>query len=142
MRRRDAPKLQAIAAAGVPEEVQRVLPVERKAFFVAPIVVMGLDSETEAWVIDRGQGPEGFLRATVSEATESGHLTQPFLAPSVPPDLAAQLLATAVGWLRSKGIRRVVVEVPRDNRSGLRALEVGGFHEAFAVETLVRPSAS
>ncbi|HEY6237596.1 MAG TPA: hypothetical protein VIZ68_00225, partial [Thermoplasmata archaeon] len=130
-----------LAAAALPDEVARVLPIERRAFFVPSVVVMGLDSETEAWVIDRGQGVEGFVRATVSEATESGHLTQPFLAPSVPPEVAGALLGTAVDWLRSKGIRRAVAEAPRHNAPGLRALEAGGFHEAFSLETLVRPSA-
>jgi len=140
MRRRDASALEAIAVGALPAPVARVLPVERKAFFVPPLVAMGLVSETQAWVIDRGHGAEGFLRATVSGATDSGHFSQPLLAPSVPADLAAELVATGVAWLRSNGKGRVVVEVPGHNTAGREALEGGGFHEAFALETLARSS--
>ena len=141
MRRRDGPALVHLAISQSPALVQQVLPTRRRDFFVPAIVVRGLESETTAWVVDRGQGVEGFVRATDSSATQAGHVTVPLLAPSVPPELASALLECAIGWVARRDHRKVVASAARDNVNGVRTLEARGFREAIPMETLYRPIA-
>jgi GNAT superfamily N-acetyltransferase len=137
--RADAKRLVAVATSLQPAEVTEVLPPHARQFSSIPIVATGLKSETEAWVVDRGNGPEGFVRATVSAATESGHLTAPLFAPGVTEDAAAAAVDVAVGWLRRRGVRRVVCEMPSYNTAGTAALARGGFHEALPLDTYYHP---
>ena len=138
---RDAPALVPIANGMLPPLVAEVLPANARQFTSVPLVAEGLRSETEAWVIDRGHGAEGFVRATVSAATESGHLTAPILAPGVPDDVARAAVRTGVDWLVQKRIRRVVCEMPGYNTAGIAALTGEGFREALILETLYHPLA-
>jgi ribosomal protein S18 acetylase RimI-like enzyme len=138
LRKSDAEPLADIANGAAPPRVREIYPVRPGDFFVPPLVVRGLDSETVAWVIDRGHGPEGFLRASVSPATQAGHLSAPLIAPGVDGASAAQLVTTGIAWLAERHRPRAVVEVPRSNLPGTQALQSAGFTEAFGVATLYR----
>jgi ribosomal protein S18 acetylase RimI-like enzyme len=138
---RDAAALVPIANAMLPPSVAEVLPAHARQFTSVPLVAEGLRSETEAWVVDRGHGAEGFVRATVSAATESGHLTAPILAPELPDDVAHAAVRTAVDWLRGHQVRRVLCEMPNYNTAGVRALTAEGFREALLLQTLYHPLA-
>jgi len=136
----DAAAIVAVARAANPPEIEEVLPTEAATIRGSRLANRVLISETAAWVIDRGRGPEGWIRGVVSEATEAGHLASPVIGPSVEPELALALVRTAGAWCAGKGIRRLATEVPEANARGRAALEEGGFHEAFQTATLYRPA--
>jgi ribosomal protein S18 acetylase RimI-like enzyme len=138
---RDATALVAVAQGILPPRVAEVLPAAARQFSSVPLVAEGLRSETEAWVVDRGNGPEGFVRATSSAATESGHLTAPIFAAGVPEEIARAAVRTATDWLRERSIHRVVCEMHSYNAAGIAALAGEGFREALALETLYHPLA-
>jgi ribosomal-protein-alanine N-acetyltransferase len=140
--RRDAKPLTALAMGLLPRAVTEVLPVAAGHFRETPLVTMGLDSESAAWTVDRGRGVEGFVRGTVSSATESGHLSAPLLSPDVPEETGRALVRTATDWIQRHGVRRVVCELPTHNATGLAVLAREGFREAIALETLFRPLAA
>lgn len=135
----DGAALAALARRLLPPEVAEVLPPDPRSFAVAPLVATGLKSETVAWVVDGPSGPQGFVRATSSSATESGHLTAPVLAPELPEATGRLLVRTAAEWLYRQGIHRAVCEVPLDNAGAVTALAREGFREAIPLETLYRP---
>jgi hypothetical protein len=132
----DAKRLAPIGNAALPEEVRRVLPVGPTNFYQPSATYGALASTSEAWVVDRGQGAEGFLRATSSAAIEAGNVTAPILGPDVSDDDAQALLRTAGRWLAIHGAPRSVSEVPHHNTRGMVALREAGYHESFGVETL------
>ena len=136
---RDAPALVTLAGSVLPPPVAEVLPVHARQFTSIPLVAEGLRSETQAWVVDRGRGAEGFVRATSSAATVSGHLTGPFFSAEVPDEIARAAVRTAVEWLRQHRIERVLTEVPSYNLAGTRALSGEGFHAALELQTLYHP---
>jgi len=138
---KDAPSLAAVAARVLPPVVAQVLPPNARQFHNLPLVAAGLKSATGAWVVDRGAGAEGFVRATESAATESGHLTAPIFAPGLPDEVARAAVRVAVDWLLQRGIHRVVCEMPTYNVGGLAALTAEGFREAYPVERLYHPLA-
>lgn len=135
----DGARLTELANAERPEEYRAVLPAHPRQFFLSPLVSLGLESETAAWVVDRGHGPEAFLRATVSPATEAGNLTSPLIGPDVPPELATQLVAYAVDWVRRRGPTRVASEVPQYAVRGLAAMANLGFQPKLSAETMALP---
>ncbi len=137
--RRDSAALVPIAAAELASEVAEVLPVTRGQFVQGEGGPPGFRSTSRAWVVDRGAGPVGFVRATVSATTEAANLTSPILAPSVPPAAGRALVATALGWIAERSGGRVVTMAAHDARSTVLALSEVGFHEAFSVETLYAP---
>ena len=137
-RRRDGTPLARIALAQMPPLVSEALPTRAGDFRLTPAIALGLDSETQAWVVDHGRGAEAFVRATASATTVSGHLTSPLLDPAVPAASADALLRQATAWLSARGIRRAVCEVPDYHRPGLDALGRAGFTEAFGVDTFYR----
>jgi hypothetical protein len=139
--RKDAETLVPVAAQLLPPEVAEVLPPGARQFHTLPLVAAGLRSETASWVIDRGAGAEGFVRATQSAATESGHLTAPIFAPGVPEETARAAVRVATGWLLERGIRRAVCEMPVYNAAGVAALAAEGFRESYPVERLFHPLA-
>ena len=142
MRRRDIAPLVAIASEAIPPPVAEVLPVGPREFRTPTLTGYGFESSTEAWVIDRGAGPLGFVRATASRAMESGHLSQPILDPTADPADARALVEVAGEWIRDRGIRRVILEVPSYNAEALRILPEAGLRELHAIDTLVRPTAA
>ncbi|MCI4339817.1 MAG: GNAT family N-acetyltransferase [Thermoplasmata archaeon] len=136
--RRDAKPLARLALAHLPPPVAEVLPPHPRDFTVTPLVALGLDTESSAWVVDRGHGVEGFVRGTVSSATESGNLTAPLLSPDVPEATGRALVRTATDWIHRHSVRRIVCELPTHNATGLGVLAREGFREAFGLETLYR----
>jgi ribosomal protein S18 acetylase RimI-like enzyme len=136
---RDAAALVPIAESVLPPAVAEVLPVHARQFTSIPLVAEGLRSETQAWVVDRGRGAEGFVRATSSAATVSGHLTGPFFSAEVPDEIARAAVRTATEWLRQHQIQRVLTEVPSYNAAGIRALSGERFHAALELQTLYHP---
>jgi ribosomal protein S18 acetylase RimI-like enzyme len=139
LRRSDRKPLAAIAAAALPPEVARILPVEPGSFTLAPVIVRFLESETEAWVIDDGRGPVAFLRGTVGRAMQSGNLTSPILAPDLSTERSLEFLRYAESWLASKGVPRAVVEQWSDPPRVIDLLRSGGWVEAIPIDTLYLP---
>ncbi len=140
LRRRDLDRLAELANDLLPPPVRGVLPVGPNDLALSPLVSVGLSSESEAFVLDDGRGPRGFVRATVAETMEAAHLTQPILAGDVTPDEARALVTTALSWLASKGASRVLAEVPEANAAGAAVLTALGFSEVLGVDTLYRSS--
>jgi ribosomal protein S18 acetylase RimI-like enzyme len=140
LRRSDATQLVELVRREIPPAVATVLPPERGHFLLPPLVTTGLESETEAWVLDDGAGPRMFVRGTASRAMAAGHLTGPIVAPEVPTDRAAQLVGQALDWLAGRGVPRVLAEVADHNPRGLAALQAAGFvpDAALATETMYR----
>lgn len=136
----DEPALVTLAQGQLPAPVAEVLPVGRNLFHLPAAVYGALGSNSAAWVIDRGRGPEGFVRATISPAMDAGNVTAPILGPDVGLPEAQALLETAGHWLASQGAPRSVAELPRYNARGLVALQQVGYTEAFGVETLYKPT--
>lgn len=139
--RSDADPLAAIAQRTAPPEVARILPVRAREIVGSGWVEQMMRADSQAWVVDRGRGPEAHLSATVSPATESGHLSAPIVAPEADPAAAEGLVRTAVAWFAARGVRRSVVMVPEENRRGRAALEAVGYRHAIAILTLYRPVA-
>ena len=137
--RRDARTLVAVAQRGRPPELNAVLPTTEREFAGAPWEGQVLASELAAWVIDPGSGAVAWVAATVSEATEAGHLSNPILDPSVGPEVAEGLVRTAGAWCAERGVPRVVAMTSEENPRGREALEAAGFRHAIPVLTLYRP---
>lgn len=140
-RREDARAVVAIANRLQPSEVHEVLPVRESAVRGSGFIERVLETETAAWVVDRGHGPEGYLSASTSRLTEAGNLSDPILAETVPAADAAALVSGAVAWSQAHGSKRVVTNVPVANVRGRAALLEGGFHEAIVLWTLYRTAA-
>lgn len=134
----DARALVAIARQANPPEVEQVLPIDEASIRGSRLANRVMISETAAWVIDRGHGPEGWIRGVVSQATEAGHFAAPVVGANVEPELALDLVRAAGAWCAGRGIQRLATEVPEANRRARAALEGGGFHEAFQTLTLYR----
>ncbi len=135
----DGDRLTQISDDERPAEYRKILPAYPRQFFVSPFVAMGLESDTEAWVIDRGRGAEGFVRATTSPATEAGNLTAPLIGPDVPPELATQLVKYATDWVRRRKVTRVATEIPEHAVRGIAALASVGFTSKLHAETMALP---
>ena len=135
-RNSDAKPVADIAKEFVSRQRQEIHPVEPGEFRLPPAVVRALESTSEAWVVDRGNGPVAWVRASVSPATEAGHLTAPVIAASADPGDVQSLLRTSLEWLRVHGAARGIVEVGDDNERGIAALKSCGFSVAFGAQTL------
>lgn len=135
---RDAPRLAEISRRSTPPEVQEVLPVQPTSVRSSGFVNRILQSQTAAWVIDRGRGPEAYLAAVATPATDAGHFSNPIIGEGVDDLDAAALVRTAVDWCVARGSPRIVAMVPKANVRGHAALEGGGFHDALALWTLYR----
>ena len=136
---RDAEGLAAVARRVRPAEVERVLPTAARDLTGSAWVGRLLSSEVAAWVVDPGSGPKAWATASVSEATEAGHLGSPIVDPSVGPETAVGLVRTAAAWCASRGVPRLMAMVPEENGGGRAALEGAGFRRAIPVLTLYRP---
>jgi ribosomal protein S18 acetylase RimI-like enzyme len=137
----DAEPLAAIAQRGAPPEVAKILPVRPRDLIGSNWVSQMLATVSAAWVVDRGRGPEAYLSASRTPATEAGHLSAPIVAESADPGAVAALVRTAVAWLGARDAPRAVCMVPAANERGRAALEEAGFHHAIGILTLYRPSA-
>jgi ribosomal protein S18 acetylase RimI-like enzyme len=139
-RRSDGPALAEIARSFIPVARQEVQPVDARQFSVPSSVVNAFDSQTMAWVVDRGTGPLAWTRATASPVMEAGHLTAPVIAPEAVATDVADLLATAADWSKSHASTRLVAEVLDENLRGSAALTAAGFEVAYGSRTLARPT--
>lgn len=139
VRRSDRKALVAIAAAALPAEVARVLPIQPSSFTLPPLLVRFLESESEGWVIDDGTGAFAFVRGTVGRALESGNLTSPILAPNVPIDRAREFVRFAASWVASRGAPRIIVEQWDDRSSCVEVLKAEGWTPAIPIDTLYLP---
>jgi ribosomal protein S18 acetylase RimI-like enzyme len=138
---RDARALVEIARRTQPPEVQEVLPMRESVFRPGGFVASILESQSTAWVIDRGRGPEGYLQATAGRLTTAGHFSNPIISEGVEGAEAAALVRTATDWCTGLGAPRIVSTVPAANVRGRAALLGGGFHDALSLWTLYRPVA-
>ncbi len=136
----DAPALATIADQGHPSLVRDVLPVGPRELLGGRIADRLFRSETAAWVVDRGRGPEAHVAATSTPTTEAAHLSTPIIAETVEPELAQQLLRVAGAWLSTRRPTRLVTSVPVNELRARAALEGTGFHDAIAEYTLYRSS--
>lgn len=134
--RSDGKPIVELARAQMPEEVAKVLPPSPSMFLGTPPVTMQLRSETAAWVIDRGHGVEGFVRATVTPLTDAAHLTAPVVGPAVAPELGRQFVEVASEWAARRKAARLILEAPDHNVRGLEALRAAGYRPAFPIDTL------
>ena len=138
MLRSDASALVEIGRRQTPPEVEEVIPIGEGHFLTSTFVAHLLASEDAAWVVDRGNGPEGFVAANVSEVSAAAHLTAPTLAASVDEPLARALVATAEAWCSARKVPRILSMVANDNLRGRAVLEAMGFRHARALWTLYR----
>jgi hypothetical protein len=136
--RRDTERIVEIVRRANPPEIGKVLPPSAASIRGSQLGDSVMQAETAAWVVDRGQGAEAWIRAVISPITEAGHLAAPILGENVEPALAAELVRTAGVWIAAHGSRRIASQVPEENRRGRAALDGGGFHEAFRSYTLYR----
>ncbi len=137
-RRSDARALAQIAAAQNAAPVNEILPVTPGSFTPPEFIESALLSHGVAWVLTDDERPVGYLRASVSQAMDAGHLSNPLFAREVDPERAAAMVAFAGRWIAREGAQRIASSVPIDNAPGQAALAAGGFHEAFRSLTLYR----
>jgi len=137
-RRGDASALVELLRRQTPPAVEEVLPTYAGMFLSSPLTNRILGSQEAAWVVDRGHGPEAYLSASVSTATEAAYLAAPVLGESVDPELAGALLRIAGAWCTAWKAPRILCMMADDNVRGRAALEAGGFRHAFALWTLYR----
>lgn len=135
---RDARPLAAVARLGRPTELNRILPTTERELTGSLWEGQVLASEIAAWVIDRGGGAVAWVAATVSDATETGHLSSPIVGPTVEPEAAAGLVRTAGAWCAARGVPRLLTMASEENARGRAALEAAGFRHAIPVLTLYR----
>ncbi|MGA9840115.1 MAG: GNAT family N-acetyltransferase [Thermoplasmata archaeon] len=140
-RREDARPLVAIARRSTPAEVQEVLPLREASLRPSGFVGRLLQSETAAWVVDRGRGPEAYLAAVATATTSAGHCSDPIVAEGADAASVAALVRTAVTWCAAHGAPRILTQVPAANLRGRAALQGGGFHDALGLWTLYRSAA-
>ncbi|HLM91968.1 MAG TPA: GNAT family N-acetyltransferase [Thermoplasmata archaeon] len=138
-RKSDNASLVAIARRHVPPDVETVLPVPKQLMGGTRTGNRIMGSESAAWVVDRGAGPEALIVATSAPDAEAGHLSDPIVSETTDPALARALLRTALAWIGARGQVRALSSVPRYNATARTALEAEGFHDALSVWTLYRP---
>lgn len=135
---RDAHRLAEVARRDRPAEVERALPTGARDLIGSATIDRVLTSETAAWVFEDATGPLAWVSASVSRATEAGHLSSPIVDASVPPSVAETLVRTAVAWCAARRVPRIAAWVPGENARGRAALEAAGFREAIPALTLYR----
>ena len=137
----DARALVDVARRTQSAEAQQVLPIREALFRPGGFANRILESESAAWVIDRGRGAEGYLQASSSHLITAAHFSTPFVAEGVEGPEAASLVRTAIEWCIARHTPRIVSMVPAPNARGRAALLGGGFHDALSTWTLYRPVA-
>ncbi len=139
--RADAAPLVEIARKATPPAVAEVLPFRANELTSPRWLDAILSTESAAWVLDRGHGPEAYVAASATSVTEAGHLSSPIVGESVDAEAARHLLQTALAWLARKGPTRVLALVAEDNVRGRAAVESVGFRSALPAITMYRESA-
>ncbi len=133
----DAP-LVAIARRGTPAAVQAVLPVPDRLAAGRWASDRIFDSESAAWVVDRGRGPEAMVSVTYGPGRAAAQLADPIVGTGADPGAVDELLRTALAWSGGRRAVRLLALVPRHNVAGLAALARAGFAEALGRYTLFR----
>jgi ribosomal protein S18 acetylase RimI-like enzyme len=139
LQRGDGDRIAAIARAQVPPEVQAILPVDPRQYYLRPMVSQSLESDSEGWILEMGGRPSGFLRITTSHAMEAGHLTAPVIDASVPADTAVEFLRAVLRRAVDRGARRILCEVTTADPRIQLLLTGAGFEEAYRLDTLYEP---
>jgi ribosomal protein S18 acetylase RimI-like enzyme len=140
-RRDDGRPLIEIRQRAQPADVAEVLPLRESALRPASFVESVLQSESRAWVIDRGHGAEGYVSASSGGLTTAAHCSDPIIGEGVEGAEAAALVRTMTEWCVARGTPRIVAQVPVSDVRGRAALLGGGFHDALTLWTLYRPVA-
>jgi [ribosomal protein S18]-alanine N-acetyltransferase len=140
-RKSDARPLVELARRSTPPEVEEVLPMRESYLAPATFVARILESESAAWVVDRGHGPEAHVGASRSAFGATAHLSSPIVSESLDDATTAELLRTAIRWSLAPGPRRVLTQVPVANERSRSALRAQGFQDALSLWTLYRPAA-
>ena len=138
--RPDGGALAALANRTHSATVREVLPVGPRDLTAERWADRLFGAESAGWVIDRGHGPEGHLAASASPVTEAAHLSTPYLAESVEPALALELVRTAGAWLAARRPARIVTSLADENPRGHAALTGAGFRDSIDHFTLYRSS--
>lgn len=136
--KKDATALVALARRSSSPEVEEVLPVTEAHFRSGGTIDRALASQSAAWVIDQGRGPEAYIAAQVSPATNAGSVSAPVIGEAVTPEVGAALVTTAVAWCRARNVERSVAQIALVNARGRAALQAAGFQDALSVWTLFR----
>ncbi|HLN50806.1 MAG TPA: GNAT family N-acetyltransferase [Thermoplasmata archaeon] len=140
-RRQDAPALVELARKAAPPRVNEVLPLQAREIASSEWANRLMLSQSAAWVVDRGHGPEAYVGATTSPLTEAANLSSPIIGETVDPETAVALIRTAAGWLAPRKPTRILSVVTEDNTRGRAVLEAAGFRSALPLLTLYRESA-
>ena len=139
--RSDAAPLAEIAQKATPPAVAEVLPFRANELTSPRWLDAILSTQSAAWVLDRGHGPEAYVGASVTAVSEAAHLSSPIVGESVDAESARLLLQTALAWLAAKKPKRVLTLVAEDNVRGRAAIESVGFRSALPALTMYRESA-
>lgn len=136
---RDARPLVEVVRRTTSPEVLEVLPPGEGAIRGSAFVDRALESHTRAWVLDRGNGPEAHVAATVGGASAAAHLSEPFVGDGVSDGEVAALVRCAIDWCNAGQPRRILGHVGFSNARGRAALAGSGFREIIEDVTLYRP---
>jgi ribosomal protein S18 acetylase RimI-like enzyme len=137
-RRSDESALVTIARRQTPSEVERVLPRKVSGLAGSRIEARLFRTESVAWVVDRGQGPEAGMGVSWSPDVDAAHFADPIVSPTADPATVRELVRTAGAWCAARGALRIAGQVPVANGPGRSALEREGFHGALSLWTLYR----
>jgi ribosomal protein S18 acetylase RimI-like enzyme len=137
----DAHGLVEITRRATPPEVLEVLPPSAGAIRGSDFVDRILVSSTQAWVVDRGRGPEAHVSASMGGLSPVGHLSDPIVGEEARPEDVAALLRTAIAWCTARGAPRIIGRVAASNPRARAAVDAEGFREAHGDWTLFRPVA-
>ncbi|MCI4372314.1 MAG: GNAT family N-acetyltransferase [Thermoplasmata archaeon] len=137
----DEANLLAIARSQTPPEVARVLPRKVTGLSGSRMEERIFDSQTAAWVVDRGQGAEAGIGVVSSPDADAAHFSDPIVSPTADPALVSEMIRVAGAWCAAHHAPRLAGHVPIANTLGRAALEKEGFHAALSVWTLYHPVA-
>lgn len=137
----DARPLVELVRRQTPPEVDEVIPTRAGDLTSSGWTNQLLLSDSAAWVVDRGRGPEAYVGATSSPVTEAAHLASPIVGESVDAETARALVVTACAWLAPRRPPRVLAMVADASARGRAVLESVGFRPALSLLTLYRESA-
>ena len=138
-RTEDERPLVAIARREIPAEVQAILPVPDRLFAERRTTDRIFETDSAAWVVDRGGGPEAMAATTYGPGRAAAQLGDPIVAPDADPSAVDALFRTALAWGGARGAARLLAYVPAYNAPARAALGRAGFEEALRTFTLVRP---
>lgn len=88
------------------------------------------------WILERGDAPVGFVRATVSPALQAAQIGPLALAGPLDAESSADLINTALGWCLSGKAPRAILSLPEHLDGCLPVLQAVGFAESGVVRTM------